>query len=97
MTFRILVRPKNAAHQNLGIWVKDKMTEDSRKVATKADKILKMASHSKPQVEYPMTFKDVVAALLTGNSSGSTKVESKPDKLAESEGKKKVNSAGGSR
>jgi len=66
------------------------MTEDSRKIATKADKILKMASHSKPQVEYPMTFKDVVAALLTGSSSGSSKLESKPDKLAESDEKKKV-------
>jgi|HubBroStandDraft_5_1064220.scaffolds.fasta_scaffold43055_2 hypothetical protein len=89
MTFRLVMRPENTAHQNPRIWVRDKMTEDSRKIAAKANKILKMASHSKPQVEYPMTFKDVVAALLTGSSSGSIKAESKTDKLAESEGKKK--------
>jgi hypothetical protein len=56
------------------------MTEDSSKAATKADTIHKMASHSKPQVEYPMTFKDVVAALLTGTSSVPPKVKRKPEK-----------------
>lgn len=56
------------------------MTKDSPKAGSKADTIHKMATHSKPQVEYPMTFKDMVAALLTGTSSVPSKVKRTPEK-----------------
>jgi hypothetical protein len=64
------------------------MMKDSRETGSKLDTIHKMATHSKPQVEYPMTFKDVVAALLTGSSMGLPKVKHKPEKPAKSERKK---------
>jgi hypothetical protein len=70
----------------LEIWVKAGMTEDSSKTATKADTIHKMATHSKPQAEYPMTLKDVVAALLTSSSSVPAKSKPKPEKPTNSEG-----------
>jgi len=46
-----------------------------------------MAAHSKLQVEYPMTFKDVVAALLAGTVAALPRVKPRPVKLTNSTAK----------
>jgi hypothetical protein len=87
MTFHIVVRPGEPEHQSLGIRVHVKITEDLPRTVTASARMQGMAAHPKLQVEYPMTFKDVVAALLAGIVAAPLRAKPRPVKLTNSTAK----------